>query len=286
MIASSSSGATSIRAGNLYINRTTVGAIVLRQPFGGMGKSAFGPGVKAGGPNYAALLLDFEDAAPAAGSPMAVPTLADPLLAGLCEVLGEVSDGEARHDQQRALAIAAVASYSQSFREEFGQSHDHFKLIGQDNLRRYVPVRELRVRIDPQDTPWEVVARLAAARIAGCRTTVCSPPACHTSLLRRLEALTEPWAGDFEFVEESDADLAVIIGDGQTDRIRFAAPDRVPLVLRQAAAKTGVYLAAAPVSREGRLELLWYVREQSISYDYHRYGNLGVRESEPRAAVL
>jgi RHH-type proline utilization regulon transcriptional repressor/proline dehydrogenase/delta 1-pyrroline-5-carboxylate dehydrogenase len=28
-----------IRAGNLYINRVTTGAVVLRQPFGGMGKS-------------------------------------------------------------------------------------------------------------------------------------------------------------------------------------------------------------------------------------------------------
>ena len=41
-----------IRAGNLYINRSTTGAIVLRQPFGGMGKSSVGPGIKAGGPNY------------------------------------------------------------------------------------------------------------------------------------------------------------------------------------------------------------------------------------------
>jgi len=31
-----------IRAGNLYINRVTTGAIVLRQPFGGMGKSVSG----------------------------------------------------------------------------------------------------------------------------------------------------------------------------------------------------------------------------------------------------
>ena len=35
---------STIRAGNLYVNRPTTGAIVLRQPFGGMGKSAFGPG--------------------------------------------------------------------------------------------------------------------------------------------------------------------------------------------------------------------------------------------------
>ena len=41
-----------VAAGNLYVNRGTTGAVVLRQPFGGMGKSAFGPGIKAGGPNY------------------------------------------------------------------------------------------------------------------------------------------------------------------------------------------------------------------------------------------
>src|SRR5512139_3894903 len=59
-----------IRAGNLYINRVTTGAIVLRQPFGGMGKSSFGPGMKAGGPNYVAQFMDFEDV------PVASPTAA------------------------------------------------------------------------------------------------------------------------------------------------------------------------------------------------------------------
>ena len=43
-----------VRAGNLYVNRGTTGAIVLRQPFGGMARSAVGPGLKAGGPNYVA----------------------------------------------------------------------------------------------------------------------------------------------------------------------------------------------------------------------------------------
>src|SRR5437762_12989557 len=50
-----------IRAGNLYINRPTTGAIVLRQPFGGMSKSVFGPAIKAGGPNYVAQLMNFTD---------------------------------------------------------------------------------------------------------------------------------------------------------------------------------------------------------------------------------
>ena len=60
-----------IRAGNLYINRSTTGAIVLRQPFGGLGKSAVGPGIKAGGPNYVAPLMHFHDlpSNPAKGAP-------------------------------------------------------------------------------------------------------------------------------------------------------------------------------------------------------------------------
>ena len=39
-----------MNVGNLYINRTMIGAIVGSQPFGGMGISGTGP--KAGGPHY------------------------------------------------------------------------------------------------------------------------------------------------------------------------------------------------------------------------------------------
>jgi RHH-type proline utilization regulon transcriptional repressor/proline dehydrogenase/delta 1-pyrroline-5-carboxylate dehydrogenase len=47
-------------------------------------------------------------------------------------------------------------------------------------------------------------------------------------------------------------------------------------------ASTGIELAFHPVIEHGRLELPWYVQEQSISHDYHRYGNLGRRAAEPR----
>ncbi len=39
-----------IQAGNCYINRSMIGAVVGTQPFGGMGLSGTGP--KAGGPHY------------------------------------------------------------------------------------------------------------------------------------------------------------------------------------------------------------------------------------------
>jgi RHH-type proline utilization regulon transcriptional repressor/proline dehydrogenase/delta 1-pyrroline-5-carboxylate dehydrogenase len=48
--------ASELRAGNVYLNRATTGAVVGRQPFGGYGMS--GVGSKAGGPDY---LLQFCD---------------------------------------------------------------------------------------------------------------------------------------------------------------------------------------------------------------------------------
>ena len=185
-----------------------------------------------------------------------------------------------------SAAKRAAANYKTRFREEFEQSHDHFNLIGQGNFRRYLPVHELRIRVQPQDNLLSIIARLCAARVAGCRATISAQRDCHHAALQRLEEYTEPWAGAVEFVEESDEELSAIIRGRQTDRIRFAAPDRVPLSVLQAAAETGIFLATEPISLEGRRELLWYVQEQSLSADYHRYGNLGAREGESRAAVL
>ena len=56
-------------------------------------------------------------------------------------------------------------------------------------------------------------------------------------------------------------------------------------VIRRAAAASGHWVADVPVVGEGRVELLWYLREQSVSHDYHRYGNLGRRAAESRRAV-
>ena len=98
-----------------------------------------------------------------------------------------------------------------------------------------------------------------------------------------LETLTHDWAGGIEFVDETDSQLREVILRRQTDRVRYAAADRVPLAIRTATAETGIYIADALVLGHGRIELLWYVQEQSISFSYHRYGNLGARAEEVRA---
>ncbi len=273
-----------IRAGNLYINRVTTGAIVLRQPFGGMGKSAFGPGIKAGGPNYVAQLMDFRQEGPSRGS----ENIGDRQLASLCEILSRedaITMAFIDRDEIRRICNA-IRSYDLVMAEEFGRTHDDFRLVGEDNLRRYLPVRELRVRVHPADTAFDLFARVCAAKAAGSRITVSSEHGIDLPVLGILERLTEAWGGRIEFVEESEEALADVIATAQTERVRYAAPDRVPGTVLSAVGDSGVYIARAPVLAEGRIELLWYLREQSVSVDYHRYGNLGDRADEERATVL
>jgi RHH-type proline utilization regulon transcriptional repressor/proline dehydrogenase/delta 1-pyrroline-5-carboxylate dehydrogenase len=66
----------------------------------------------------------------------------------------------------------------------------------------------------------------------------------------------------------------------RVNRIRYAAPERVPREVFEAAAETGFYIARTPVMMDGRIELLQYYRQQSICSNYHRYGNLGERALE------
>ena len=265
-----------IQAGNLYINRVTTGAVVLRQPFGGHGKSSFGPGMKAGGPNYVAQFMDFTDAAASRTESLPVlKTLAD---------LGEGLRSKQHPDAERILL--AIASYDRHGREEFSRTHDHFKLVGQDNFRRYLPLPNVRVRVHSADSDFEIFARVCAAHAAGCRVTVTTPPDLQSSAVGLLEELTESWAAAIEFVEESDKKLVQAISERQADRVRYAAPARAPLPVLKAACLAGGCVISTPVSAEGRLEMLWYLREQSISIDYHRYGNLGVRAAEQRAPVM
>jgi len=152
-----------IRAGNLYLNRPTTGAVVLRQPFGGMGKSCFGPGMKAGGPITSRNSSLHRPRQRAGRRADRQPRLRD-LHARLTAVEIDAPPGEV------ARLLTALASYDRCAREEFHREHDHFRLLGQDNVRRYVPFREVRVRVHPADSVFELFARVCAARppLAAC----------------------------------------------------------------------------------------------------------------------
>ncbi len=272
---------TKIRAGNLYINRSTTGAITLRQPFGGMGKSVLGAGMKAGGPDYVAFLMDFEEEGfPEVGPIEKEHTLLRLALQWQLKLLwGECSE----HASDLRKAVRAIKSYLFRFEHVFEKPRDFFHLRGQDNLLRYQPVGTVVVRLHEADSLFETIGRIAASLIAGCGLRVSVPVGLENGVVAFLRGEQgKRLLGGSPLVFQTDRDLIHSIP--VVSRIRYAGADRVPDEVFEAAAKTGFYIARSPVVMEGRIELLHYLRQQSICNNYHRYGNLGERAAGPLAA--
>ncbi len=266
-----------IRAGNLYVNRGTTGAVVLRQPFGGMGQSALGAGIKAGGPHYVAQFFEAEEIAPPQARPLAS---AHPLLRIAQRwQLHLAWGGFGRDANDVRKTILAIRSYLYWAETEFSRETDFFHLRGQDNILRHLPVGTVVVRLHSDDGLFEVLARIAAVKATGNRLRVSIPKGVDTPAIRFLD---EPEGRRLTVkapvIQETDADLVASIP--RVDRIRYASPDRVPQEVFAAAAETGFHIARMPVRMEGRIELLHYYRQQSICTNYHRYGNLGFRSEK------
>ena len=158
----------------------------------------------------------------------------------------------------------------------FSKEMDYFHLRGQDNMLRYLPVGKIIIRLHPSDSLFEVLARIAAVHISGCTGIVSAPPDMPGEIMAFLGTTDAGiLLGDITVVTQDDGPLIDSIP--QSQRIRYAAPDRVPEAVFAAAAQTGFYIARSPILMEGRIELLHYLRQQSICHNYHRYGNLGER---------
>jgi RHH-type proline utilization regulon transcriptional repressor/proline dehydrogenase/delta 1-pyrroline-5-carboxylate dehydrogenase len=85
-------------------------------------------------------------------------------------------------------------------------------------------------------------------------------------------------------VKESEQAFFKRVEERAMGRVRLVEPASSALQL--AASQSAVHIIDAPVLANGRLELLHYLREIALSIDYHRYGNLGLREGELRKHIL
>ena len=245
-----------LEAGNLYVNRSITGAMVRRQPFGGWKASSVGPGAKAGGPNYVLQLARWHQLAPPASDTPPAPVVAD--------LLERCLEGIAAPDAQRFLR-ASAESYARAWQTHFAIGHDPSGVLGEENVFRYRRCRGVLARADSDES----ADRLALAQILLAAVT------CGTPLTISLPAAA-PWLPDqsgVTVVQESAADLVErLSAGGGTERLRAWRP--LPLAVRAAAHRSGVTVIDAPVLATGRLELRWYLREQTVSRELHRYGNL------------
>ncbi len=215
----------SIMAGNLYINRGITGAIVNRQPFGGMKLSAFGGGVKAGGPNYCACFVKITDKA-----------------------------GSNTNYKQ---------SYAHAYEEEFAHARDVNNLYGEQNAFRYLPLKNMVLRLFPGDSNEEAEMIALAAILCHTPLTISfSPDDDRTAALSSAGCTLK---------KETLEDFLKTMKD--YERIRTCGAN-IPMEMYVEAARTDKYIATARPVKDGRVELIHYIKEQSISFEYHRYGSI------------
>ncbi|MGI9517748.1 MAG: aldehyde dehydrogenase family protein, partial [Pirellulaceae bacterium] len=246
-----------VEVGNAYINRTTTGAIVQRQPFGGWKHSVTGPGAKAGGPNYVASMVDWsETALPSTDGNV------DSRVAGLVDSLGSWLDDDSAGKHLRT----AAESYSKWWRDYFSQEHDPSQLHGETNHFRYRPRQLHIIRIQDSDLPPLALAKaVVACRLCGVRLMV--------SLADKTA-----WADGLadkariKVQVETDEQLARRLSQmtGGTLRIigDYDAQVYAPKVIGN------LPIVRSEVLANGRVELLNYLREQSMTEIVHRYGNI------------
>jgi len=266
-----------IRAGNLYINRGTTGAIVLRQPFGGMGKSAIGAGIKAGGMNYALQFTSKKELAPPVTG--AVQTN-DPQVVLLSHIRRHLETNTLLKFKEDFEKMSyAVKSYVFYWETEFSKEKDYFHLRGQDNFIRYVSLGRILIRVHEEDSLFDILARIVAAKITGGGAVISLPTEISTPAVDFLFSEEgRKFRGTIDISRQSDDDLVKIIHQFQS--VRYAGNERVSHKILETAAQQGLYISRDKVFMDGRIELLQYLREQSICVNYHRYGNLGERITE------
>ncbi|MFA4840986.1 MAG: proline dehydrogenase family protein, partial [Agrococcus sp.] len=271
-----------VQAGNLYVNRGITGAVVRRQPFGGWKLSQVGPGAKAGGPNYLATLVDWE--------PVHTEPRKSVRLHGLHKRVAAVI--EAATPQLDFIEFDRVRTAANSderwWEDEFGVSRDVSELGVERNVLRYRPA-EVLIRIADDGEMGDAVRMLAAAARARAVVRISTALQLPSGVVK-LSLLPIPHLRIEEIVDETDAEFHERIRSGEAlqrvrnedalglvrvtepvRRIRLVGTD--PQLREVLAGNARVAVYDGPVTTEGRIELLPFLHEQSVSITAHRFGN-------------
>ncbi len=254
-----------VEAGNYYVNRGITGAIVERQPFGGFKESSFGRGAKAGGPNYLTQLMKIKQ--------KMLPGDREPLpriLSSLDSFIRNTLPSE-----EYDLWKASSESYSYYWSHYFSKEHDPSKRLGQDNFLQYHPYPGNVLCIQRHDSPVDIFRSISACLIVkGSLQIFGLKDKAITSFLKdaRFPGLT--------VAEEEIERWLPRVKEPYKLRLRYISQPHDSIY--QISAMISCFVNAVPILANGRFELLNYLREKSVSIDYHRYGNLGCREDEVR----
>ncbi|QFR48793.1 aldehyde dehydrogenase family protein [Sulfurimonas lithotrophica] len=256
-----------IIAGNLYINRGTTGAIVIRQPFGGMRKSAIGSGKKAGGFNYVSqfMNIDYHET-----------NLYESCSNKFIDQMRILLTRDTVFNEECESALRHICHFSHWLEAEFLKEHDYAHIRGESNIIRYLPVKSVLLRVEEKDELDEILTTIMAIKMVGAKLNISIPKKSKKAELIWLESKQAAFIGKDDSISRDDED-ELIAKIPHSQRVRFLHPDNVTQNIYNSIADKAIYIAGENFVSHGRLELMHYFVEQSISNSYHRYGNLGIQ---------
>lgn len=257
----------SILAGNLYINRMTTGAIVRRQPFGGMRKSAIGSGKKAGGYNYVSQFMRIEHEK---------STLTQTSTHPYIQKLEALLEDEEEFAQEIKDARKTASHFAYWLDTEFLKAHDYSHIRGEHNTIRYLHVKSVLLRFEQDDTLYEMLSSIAAVKMSGSQLHISIPASPQSKSLLWLSSQRDRLLDDGDSFVMQDT-TSLLRAMREVERIRFLNPENISSEIYNDVAKEALYIASEPFVSHGRIELMHYFIEQSISDSFHRYGNLGLQ---------
>jgi len=254
-----------IAAGNVYVNRNQIGAIVGSQPFGGQGLSGTGP--KAGGPHYLKAFCRTEDAA--------VPLVEAATVSqqAVAEALALLADGEAasawaaRPDRSAALRAVLRGRAAEAMSAAAALDHGPLDLpgpTGESNRYRLVP-RGAVLCLGPGEALLDQVVQALAA---GNRVVAAAP-----SASAALQALRDESA--------SALPLTILHGKLAPEALATLDVDAVACAGSDAAA-----LRAALAGREGAIVPLIRARIAPHAYAHERSICIDTTAAGGNAALL
>jgi RHH-type proline utilization regulon transcriptional repressor/proline dehydrogenase/delta 1-pyrroline-5-carboxylate dehydrogenase len=139
-----------------------------------------------------------------------------------------------------------VPDYAAAWAQHFAQDHDPSGLTAESNVFRYVPFhRPVVVRVGDGATEHDIQRCQLAAKVAGVTLVIARD-------------------GDDEFIAR--------VRNLRAGKVRVLG--RVADAIYAACDEHGIVIDDAPVSSIGRIEMLHWVREQSVTQTMHRYGNV------------
>jgi RHH-type proline utilization regulon transcriptional repressor/proline dehydrogenase/delta 1-pyrroline-5-carboxylate dehydrogenase len=253
-----------VRAAAISLGRPTTHTRVERQPVGGWGEAAMGAELLAGGPSRLLTLGSWSAYEGTASSTLHLRGLR-PEVRVLIEV-AQASLDYPSFDRVRRAALSDTLAW----RTGLGKAEDVSGLGVERNLLRHRPV-STHLRLAESAPIAELIRVVCAGLVAGAPMTVSTgvvlPP--EVSEFLAMQGITVSLERDDAWLERVS-----VSGPGDAEspaaRVRLIGGDRV----RTAEWLGGlgdVALFAQPVTMAGPVELLAFVREQSVSICAHRH---------------